>query len=106
MLLANALKHHTLYISSLKLFFVIDYNFPVKNSIVLLITFHHYNVLKHNQIFFDLQLYEVIFLKKLLLKHKNIIIIGIGFSFQKCNKLPISKHDIKMKYILTEKGLI
>ncbi len=50
--------------------------------------------------------YYDIFLKKLLLKHKNIIIIGIGFSFQKCNKLPISKHDIKMKYILTEKGLI
>ena len=49
--------------------------------------------------------YYDIFLSKYLKKNKNITTIGIGFSFQKCNNLPTLKHDIKMKYILTEKGL-
>ena len=36
---------------------------------------------------------------------KKITTIGIAFSFQKYNKLPTSKLDIKLDYILTEKGL-
>ncbi len=36
---------------------------------------------------------------------KKIITIGVAFSFQKYNKLPISNLDIKLDYILTEKGL-
>jgi 5-formyltetrahydrofolate cyclo-ligase len=39
------------------------------------------------------------------LKKKKITTIGVAFSFQKYNKLPISKFDIKLNYILTEKGL-
>ena len=40
------------------------------------------------------------------LKNKNkIITIGVAFSFQKYNKLPISNLDIKLDYILTEKGI-
>ena len=46
------------------------------------------------------------FLNKFLKKKKNIIKIGIAFSFQKYNKLPISKFDVKLDYILTEKGII
>ena len=36
---------------------------------------------------------------------KKIKIIGIAYSFQETNKIPINKHDVKMDYILTEKGL-
>ena len=38
-------------------------------------------------------------------KKKKITTIGVAFSFQKYNKLPVSKLDIKLDYILTEKGL-
>ena len=45
------------------------------------------------------------YLNKYLSKFKNIITIGIAFSFQKHHKLPIDKHDVKLDYILTEKGI-
>jgi 5-formyltetrahydrofolate cyclo-ligase len=35
-----------------------------------------------------------------------MIAIGVAFSFQKYNKVPVSNSDIKLDYILTEKGLI
>ena len=46
------------------------------------------------------------FLNKYLRLNKHIITIGVAFSFQKYNKLPISKHDVKLNYIITEKGLL
>tara|TARA_B100000787_G_C16135867_1_gene269605 strand:- start:141 stop:722 length:582 start_codon:yes stop_codon:yes gene_type:complete len=39
------------------------------------------------------------------LRNRKIITIGVAFLFQKYNKLPVSKLDIKLDYILTEKGL-
>ena len=45
------------------------------------------------------------FLNKYLKKNKDILTIGIAFSFQKYNKLPTSKYDVKLDYILTEDGL-
>ena len=45
------------------------------------------------------------FLNKFLRIKKNITTIGVAFSFQKYNKLPVSSLDIKLDYILTEKGL-
>ena len=39
-------------------------------------------------------------------KQKNIISIGIAFSFQEAKKIPSEKHDKKLDYILTEKNLI
>ena len=36
---------------------------------------------------------------------KNILTIGVAFSFQKHHKLPISKDDVKLNFILTEKGI-
>ena len=45
------------------------------------------------------------FLNKLLKNKKKITTIGVAFSFQKYNKLPVSNSDIKLDYILTEKGL-
>jgi 5-formyltetrahydrofolate cyclo-ligase len=45
------------------------------------------------------------FLKKFLKNKKKITTIGVAFSFQEYNKLPVSNLDIKLDYILTEKGI-
>jgi 5-formyltetrahydrofolate cyclo-ligase len=45
------------------------------------------------------------YLNKYLKKFKNIVTIGVAFSFQKYHKLPINKKDVKLNYILTEKGI-
>ncbi len=49
------------------------------------------------------------FYDKLLLKyqkkHQKVTTIGLAFSFQKYKKIPISKFDVKLDYILTEKGI-
>ena len=46
------------------------------------------------------------FLSKYLKIHKKTLTIGIAFSFQKFHNLPINSKDIKLDYILTEKGFI
>ena len=46
------------------------------------------------------------YLNKYLKIKKNILRIGIAFSFQKYKKLPSHKNDVKLNYILTEKGLL
>ena len=45
------------------------------------------------------------YLNKYLKKFKNILTVGVAFSFQKHHKLPIDKNDVKLNYILTEKGI-
>ena len=45
------------------------------------------------------------YLNKYLKKFNNILTVGIAFSFQKHHKLPIDKNDVKLNYILTEKGI-
>ena len=45
------------------------------------------------------------YLNKYLKKISNIITVGVAFSFQKHHKLPIDKNDVKLDYILTEKGV-
>lgn len=45
------------------------------------------------------------FLNKYLKEKKNLITIGIAFSFQRYKKLSLSKFDVKLDYILTEKGI-
>tara|TARA_B100000674_G_scaffold153887_1_gene122743 strand:+ start:1272 stop:1823 length:552 start_codon:yes stop_codon:yes gene_type:complete len=37
---------------------------------------------------------------------KNILSVGIAFSFQQTNKIPKEKHDKRLDYILTEKSII
>ena len=44
------------------------------------------------------------YLNKYLKKFKNILTVGVAFSFQKYHKLPKDKNDVKLDYILTEKG--
>ena len=45
------------------------------------------------------------YLVKYLKKFKNILTVGVAFSFQKLHKLPTEKNDVKLNYILTEKGI-
>ena len=45
------------------------------------------------------------YLNKYLTKFNSIISVGVAFSFQKYHKLPIDKQDVKLNYILTEKGI-
>ena len=45
------------------------------------------------------------YLKKYLKKYNNILTIGIAFSFQKYHTLPVINNDVKLNYILTEKGI-
>ena len=39
-------------------------------------------------------------------KKKNIISLGIAYSFQKCKNIRTNKHDFKLNYIFTERGII
>ena len=45
-------------------------------------------------------------LKKITTARKKIISLGIAYSFQKCQKISTNKHDYKLDYIFTEKGII
>ena len=60
--------------------------------------------LQNNRIGYGRGFYDK-YLTKFLRNRKKITTIGVAFSFQKYNKLPVSKLDIKLDYILTEKGL-
>ena len=46
------------------------------------------------------------YLSKTLKKKKQMIKIGIAFSFQKSKKIPFNSTDVKLDYILTEKGIL
>mgnify|MGYP001289518113 CR=1 FL=1 len=46
------------------------------------------------------------FLKKITKIKKNSISLGIAYSFQKCSTIPVNKHDFKLDYIFTERGII
>ena len=45
------------------------------------------------------------YLNKYLKTNNNILTIGIAFSFQKHHKIPVLNNDVKLNYILTEKGI-
>ena len=42
---------------------------------------------------------------KFLRKNRKAMSIGVAFSFQKYNKITTSSFDVKLKFILTEKGI-
>ncbi len=46
------------------------------------------------------------YLNKYLSTYKQIVTVGVAFSFQKHNRIPISISDVKLNYILTEKGFV
>ncbi len=45
------------------------------------------------------------YLNKYLKKFKNIFTVGIAFSFQRHDNLPVNQKDVKLDYIITEKGI-
>ena len=45
------------------------------------------------------------YLNKYLKQFKNILTVGVAFSFQRHHKLPISRNDVKLDFIITEKGI-
>ena len=45
------------------------------------------------------------YLNKYLKYYKNILTVGVAFSFQKHHKLPINQNDVKLDFIITEKGV-
>jgi 5-formyltetrahydrofolate cyclo-ligase len=45
-------------------------------------------------------------LKKISKIKKKTIFLGIAYSFQKCKAIPTNKHDFKLDYIFTERGII
>ena len=45
------------------------------------------------------------YLNKYLKQSKNILTVGVAFSFQRHHKLPIKKNDVKLDFIITEKGI-
>ena len=46
------------------------------------------------------------FLKKITKIKKNKIFLGMAYSFQKYKRIPVDRHDYKLDYICTEKGII
>ena len=45
-------------------------------------------------------------LKKIKKIKKNMMSIGMAYSFQECRKIPVNKHDFKLDYIFTEREII
>ena len=45
-------------------------------------------------------------LKKIKNIKKKTISLGIAYSFQRCKSIPVNKHDFKLDYIFTERGII
>ena len=45
------------------------------------------------------------YLNKYLKQFKNILTVGVAFSFQRHHKLPINQNDVKLDLIITEKGI-
>ena len=45
-------------------------------------------------------------LNKIKKNKKDMVSLGIAYSFQKSKNIPVNKHDFKLDYIFTEKGII
>ena len=45
------------------------------------------------------------YLAKNIKSYKKFLTVGVAFSFQKHHKLPVNSNDIRLDYILTEKGI-
>ena len=61
---------------------------------------NHLNRIGYGKGYYDRSLEKINKIKK------NVISLGIAYSFQKCNKIPTNNHDFKLDYIFTEKGII
>ena len=61
---------------------------------------NHLNRIGYGKGFYDRSLSKI---KKI---KKNIISLGIAYSFQKCKQIPVNNNDFRLDYVITEKGII
>jgi len=61
---------------------------------------NHLNRIGYGKGFYDRSLSKI---KKI---KKNIISLGIAYSFQKCKQIPVNNNDFRLDYIITEKGIV
>ena len=59
------------------------------------------NIIKKYPFFQVARVIELIGLKKF----NNILTVGVAFSFQRHHKLPVNQNDVKLDFIITEKGI-
>jgi 5-formyltetrahydrofolate cyclo-ligase len=74
-------------------------NIPDVMIVPLLVFDKYKNRLGYGKGFYDR------YLNRYLKNFRNILTIGVAFSFQKHQKLPVNIKDVKLDYILTEKGI-
>ena len=94
-------KNHVLLVNKFGILEPIKTKFKIPNLILLPVLAFDGNKyrLGYGKGFYDR------YLNKYLKKSSNILTVGVAFSFQKHHKLPIDKNDVKLDYILTEKGI-
>ena len=94
-------KNHVLLVNKFGILEPIKTKFKIPNLILLPVLAFDGNKyrLGYGKGFYDR------YLNKYLKKFSNILTVGVAFSFQKHHKLPINKNDVKLDYILTEKGI-
>ena len=94
-------KNHVLLVNKFGILEPIKTNPKIPNLILLPILAFDRNKyrLGYGKGFYDR------YLRKYLKKNNNILTVGVAFSFQKYHKLPTDKHDVRLDYILTEKGI-
>ena len=61
---------------------------------------NHLNRIGYGKGFYDRSLGKIRKIKK------NAISLGIAYSFQKCEQIPVNNNDFRLDYIFTEKGII
>ena len=76
-------------------------NIIPKIIIVPLVAFDRF----HNRLGYGKGYYDK-FLSKYTRGKRSVLTIGLAFSFQKYKKIPTIKSDIRLDYILTEKGIL
>jgi 5-formyltetrahydrofolate cyclo-ligase len=93
-------KNHVLFVNKFGILEPHKTKFKIPNLILLPILAFDRNKyrLGYGKGFYDR------YLNKYSKKISNILTVGVAFSFQKHHKLPMNKNDVKLDYILTEKG--
>ena len=60
----------------------------------------HLNRIGYGKGYYDRSLQKIKNIKK------KMISLGVAYSFQRCKTIPTNKHDFKLDYIFTERGII
>ena len=74
--------------------------FPDLIMVPLVAFDNHLNRIGYGKGYYDRSLAKINKIKK------KTISLGIAYSFQKCSGIPTNRHDFKLDYIFTERGII